>query len=467
MVIAGGPSGRSGGMVLPKPAPNNAASQATTRIVREQSVGMVCFILACSTVLLRVGIWCEDGAAQRVHDAVARVQHPSRAKLLHSRRLGAESELSGLPFAEQLRREHGAKHVHPQNYAPLPTADEIFASSSDGDRRRRRRVQDEADGSVEIMTVETTTPLTVHVDWSATNPATAKPYSTCFQQLQWFKWQWPERPDPPCVSPAGPACSNCPGVSSCGSTGPNTLACWMEAQLNGFNPCGDNSITTFSAEQTDGVLCHRGYGPSVQNCWGVCLQEDTLNADILSYMEEKVGESVAELQTYFRVRPRTSNMKLLSDTGVYASWYQSKELDTTAMCAKDTQMLYRLPVADSYCNEGVDADLIFFPIMSQKTMGIGGWGTSSLSDQNGRPVLLLMGWSVPITVEAREEYDARGLILHELVNIEKTAPTNIFNNPLDNVAGSRDGVLDIRVPRPVRLQRQSQAVGRAEAVRRH
>eukprot|EP01052_Picozoa_sp_SAG31_P030583 SAG31_NODE_3150_length_4617_cov_23.083001_4_plen_269_part_00 len=98
----------------------------------------------------------------------------------------------------------------------------------------------------------------------------------------------------------------------------------------------------------------------------------------------------------------------------------------------DGQVIFRLPIPDSYCTEGVDADVILYPMMAQKTKGVVGWGQSAGQDQTGRPVILQIGWSVPTTATARARFaggaslsgcraesmedKARSLILHEIVH---------------------------------------------------
>ena len=133
-----------------------------------------------------------------------------------------------------------------------------------------------------------------------------------------------------------------------------------------------------------------------------------------------------------RARPRAGNLVLQNDEGIFA-----KALGRGppgAMCAKDAQVIYKVPVAESYCTEGVDADVVLFPVMGQKIKGVAGWGVSAGADQHGRPILMIVGWSVPTTTYARSVYNgslpsggancrhesaedkARSLVLHEIVH---------------------------------------------------
>ena len=52
------------------------------------------------------------------------------------------------------------------------------------------------------------------------------------------------------------------------------------------------------------------------------------------------------------------NLKLTHSLGLYRSIYErNPSISAAAMCAKDAQIMYALPVAGSYCKAGVDAGL--------------------------------------------------------------------------------------------------------------
>ena len=80
-----------------------------------------------------------------------------------------------------------------------------------------------------------------------------------------------------------------------------------------------------------------------QNCWGVCVEEDVLqqgeggeDSEMRGWLVRKVSESVAEMEQMLRARPRTGNLVLQNDEGVFA-----KALGRGppgAMCAKDAQV---------------------------------------------------------------------------------------------------------------------------------
>jgi hypothetical protein len=47
------------------------------------------------------------------------------------------------------------------------------------------------------LTDENTRPITVVANFDALYPATAVPYSTCFEVGAWFKWNFPATASPP------------------------------------------------------------------------------------------------------------------------------------------------------------------------------------------------------------------------------------------------------------------------------
>jgi hypothetical protein len=130
--------------------------------------------------------------------------------------------------------------------------------------------------------------------------------------------------------------------------------------------------------------------------------------------------AVNETQSYFRVHRRAAPLVLPFSRGRYSRLYRQYGEDAQPACAKDAQTMYRLPIGAEYCGAGVDADAIFFPTMAQKSPGVAGWGTDVLRDQGGRPIFLIMGWSVPSSAAERQREDDSGewrrTVLHELIH---------------------------------------------------
>jgi hypothetical protein len=138
------------------------------------------------------------------------------------------------------------------------------------------------------------------------------------------------------------------------------------------------------------------------------------------WARKHIDEVVAETETYLRSRKRTSNLVLERSVGIYNHIYSAKGIASTEACARDAQLMYRLPVRDDYCTTGFDGDVIFYPMMSQFTPGVGGWGGDAGKDETGRPIILVMGWSIattPIMRYGKQRIGApRSIILHEIVH---------------------------------------------------
>eukprot|EP01052_Picozoa_sp_SAG31_P017522 SAG31_NODE_1201_length_9418_cov_3.410881_7_plen_124_part_00 len=80
--------------------------------------------------------------------------------------------------------------------------------------------------------------------------------------------------------------------------------------------------------------------------------------------------------------------------------------------------MYQVPVDEALCDDGVDADVVFYPIRSTHLPGVAGWGGDGGKDQNGRPIILVMGISDTqiLTAAGRSTFDHRAVVLHELVH---------------------------------------------------
>jgi hypothetical protein len=300
--------------------------------------------------------------------------------------------------------EHSDAH-HPQQYGG-------GGASAPYSRRRAQEV-------TRVLTLANTAPLKIAVDFSgmyneATDqaPSFAQPYTGCFAQGDWFKWNYPETASPPCRN----TCATC--IAAGGGS------CDADCSFPGSTaPCGGSEGVdprTFSSTNPDGVLCNRQYDPSAQDCWGVCLEEDVITEEKRAFMRTAVESVVTEVEGLFRVRRRAGNMVLANSKGVYSRLYETMDVDTAAECAKDARVMYRMPVSDSYCTAGVDADVVFMPFMSQHVPNVAGFGGDAGKDQYGRPVMITMGWGLGGWGTAAGQQNlrdtARAVIMHELVH---------------------------------------------------
>ena len=287
------------------------------------------------------------------------------------------------------------RHIlyHPQRYARLPTAAEEA-------RRQQRRLEEstigyEGSGAEEVLTDESTEPISIHVDFSALYPpgenpdglsaaglSNAVPYTVCFRVGDWFRWGG----TPPT---AEPPCGLDPPLEV--AEGERSHAGWV---AGGRDPCGTGSPNT--------QLCDRNrdpvwYATQTNGCWGVCLEEDVLETadtpgcagtaaaaadptvcNMREYYKAQVTRVVAEFEPFLRVRRRTGPLVLRRDP-------------ITNVCARFAATENLMHVADDYCDAGIEADTIFFPTYTQYVPGVAGWGKEAGKDQFGRPLLILMG----------------------------------------------------------------------------
>ena len=344
---------------------------------------------------------------------LARVQ--AQAANITAHELGAADPhtASPLPLFERLKREHGVhdRH-HPQAYSI--------------DARRR------AQGGGGTLTQANTEPLRIEIDFSALfqikdrakpsaaahrpAPSTRLPYSTCFGVGEWFRWNFPSSSQPPCEK----------------AQGWDSASSWESWTKTNQDSCGGSGGSVFGPDSREGDMCNRIYDSSAQNCWGVCLEEDVLRTaddkdcdankfkdptacNMRSWLMARVIENVREIESFYRVRKLEGNLKLTKSEGAYKQIYAKYNMGGVE-CAKDARAMYRLPVAPLYCEEGVAAHTVFFPYMSQYVPNVAGFGGDAAKDQFGRPIVLVMGISVPRTAALRSEYDHRSIILHELVH---------------------------------------------------
>jgi hypothetical protein len=128
--------------------------------------------------------------------------------------------------------------------------------------------------------------------------------SSYLQNALRFLRGWPASDEPPCSTPRHPS-------------GGTNLDAWMTAQKDGFNPCMGWTLDQYDPiSNEDGLLCSRNHPWHSQHCWGVCLDDDTLEvaADGSSKMRQamvrNVEASVREIEGLLRARNRVGNLTL-------------------------------------------------------------------------------------------------------------------------------------------------------------
>lgn len=240
----------------------------------------------------------------------------------------------------------------------------------------------------------------------------AQPFTTCFRIGDWFRWNFPSTELPPCATSAlktdADWLNGLPVRQTSGGTNvdPRTWRGWALAQAmvrtgsdkGAAAVCGEADASTdlYTPWNRGGTICNRNYAPEGQNCWGICLAEDVIEPGAMrNYMVTEIKKSVTEAQSMLRLRPRTTPLTLTSSIGHFYGIYLRHNMGNTPECARDARRMYKLPVPDSLCSTGEDADAILYVVMPQYIPGVAGWGSEAGKDQYGRPIVLVMGWSVP------------------------------------------------------------------------
>eukprot|EP01047_Picozoa_sp_COSAG01_P004750 COSAG01_NODE_158_length_23708_cov_7.921979_8_plen_424_part_00 len=338
-------SGPESRRAIPNGATKMAADARTRRLSAIVAIATVC------SVAMGGGRFFSAGSQPKEHHraraTMERVQASERALPQESAAPRTHAEGKGRPLhlMELFQQAHGgAPTSHPQDYAPLrqvpasqvyPGAGAPAAGTITQHRRHRRRLQGTTVG---VLDEASTVPLKIHVDWSQTDPATAKPYTVCFKVGDWFMWNTPSSSGPPCGNAAAHV--------------PHTLSAFAAAQAaaDGVTPCPGQSLGA--------TLCDRNARAAGQNCWGVCVADDALDhsGSMLQWMKSEVAAAVSELEGFFQTRRRTANLTFTKDHGLFAS--QLGLGPPGEMCAKDANVVYQLPISDAYCTVGVDADVV-------------------------------------------------------------------------------------------------------------
>lgn len=334
-----------------------------------------------------------------------------------------------------------------------------------------------------MLTEDTTEKLHIKVDYSNMERDGAMQYATCFEVGAWFKWNFPLSNSPPCAQPVNVAgrdtwntwvasdqnsCSGAADVYGPGRLGgqmcnreydSSAQNCWgvclqedvlkhqQQDRCEGATGrdldvcrhlCDSTKIinsgpTWDVGDDCDASCCIAEPGatddevrkfPFTQQCtksWtSQCQCGHPAYCNMNDWARTNIDVVVDETETYLRARRRTGNLVLERSRGIYSAIYDSKGIPSEELCARDAQLMYRLPVAESYCTTGFDGDVIFYPLMSQYAPGVGGWGGDAGKDETGRPIILVMGWSIATTPMARFEKQQigapRSIILHEIVH---------------------------------------------------
>jgi len=134
------------------------------------------------------------------------VQQPTCARSTADRPADGihEHKRSFAGFPELLRLESsrgaGAAGYHHQAYSALPTQAELLPAVGAHSAPGSRRQLDGSALSSEALTYNNSHPLQITIDYSGMDEQLAVPYSSCFHELGWFKWQVELRPEKPSMA---------------------------------------------------------------------------------------------------------------------------------------------------------------------------------------------------------------------------------------------------------------------------
>jgi hypothetical protein len=331
-------------------------------------------------------------------DSASHLDHVQRLAAQNPQPHSAEgAPISSLPLFERMKRSYGAHHrAYPQEYLPLDTG----ALSS----VERRRLQEAGAGS-EMLTIENTARIKIHMDTRQLFEETATKYSSCFNVGDWFIWNYPdELISPPCEQaqfaytvdvgeapvlldgvrphPSKPPAHarSPPGARRAGGrqhadlggvgTHPDILGepprcqppMWADGRpgepLDPVEPrrAAVQPELRPGRAKLLGRLPPRGRYPAGHDAGlhdhapeGAPFPQPPRTRRAHCSRAWRWQSSVAEIESLLRVRPRAANLLLPNSVGHFSAIYSRAGLSTAAECAKDARLMYRLPVPDSYC----------------------------------------------------------------------------------------------------------------------
>ncbi len=116
------------------------------------------------------------------------------------------------------------------------------------------------------------------------------------------------------------------------------------------------------------------------------LADDVITPEKVTFLKKYVEESILKFSKLLRAPKRKSNIIFPKSTGSYTAYYAANGYPNALdiMCMADCAKGINLYIPDSYCSEGIDADVVLFVnIMIPEPM-VGGSGTYCSSESSGR-----------------------------------------------------------------------------------
>mmetsp|Transcript_16384 Transcript_16384/g.27922 ORF Transcript_16384/g.27922 Transcript_16384/m.27922 type:complete len:866 (-) Transcript_16384:715-3312(-) len=161
-----------------------------------------------------------------------------------------------------------------------------------------------------------------------------------------------------------------------------------------------------------------------EGCWGRCLATDVVTPEAADAMVATVEDIVfgsANFQDYFAVQPVQGNLTFAVAPSTYGTALQSKGYANVAGCAVDCKVLSGVSVPSSYCEGGVEADVVLSVTKPPGLAGIAGTGSSCAADQEGRPLMITFEWhksvtELPSKSLAQNVEENAALTIHEILH---------------------------------------------------
>ena len=224
------------------------------------------------------------------------------------------------------------------------------------------------------LNYENTRPIRFHIDTTNLYESTSKKYVNCFREGEWFKWN---------------------------------------------NPSIDPILTGSELTQSD-LICDRSRPRHDQNCWSKCEKSDIIDDDKRDFLIRNVKKQVLEFEQYFRTIKTDQLLKFIYSTGIYNDFHKDLRIECMADCSKGANLY----INSTYCEKGIDADVILFlriMIAENQVGGYGGYCNTELSDNEViRTNAAYIEINVPNTQYDRDLYESSGfidrLIKHEILH---------------------------------------------------
>ena len=158
---------------------------------------------------------------------------------------------------------------------------------------------------LEALTTANTAPIRFALDFASLYPATAPEYSACFEVGAWYRRGLPSTQTPPAS-----------GTATCPTSG------------------------------------------SQNDCWARCTADDLITDAGRQVMIDVVTAIAPEVSRLLALRPVSGNLQFDTSRGRYQRAVRDKGWTPAYACASDCTTISQVAVASTYCDAGVEADVV-------------------------------------------------------------------------------------------------------------